>query len=52
MTVIEGFLSTLLPGQSDWREMKAGNSFEIEANCSFQIRAEAPVSYLCKYKRL
>ena len=50
MTIIEGFLNTLLPGQSDWKEMKAGDSFEIESGRSFKVKAEAQASYLCKYK--
>jgi uncharacterized protein YaiE (UPF0345 family) len=50
MTVIEGSLNTLLPGQSSWKLINAGDSFEIEAGKSFKVQADRQVSYLCKYK--
>ena len=50
MTVIEGSLNALLPGESDWKAVRAGESFEIEAGSSFKVQAGGQVSYLCKYK--
>ena len=50
MTIIEGSLKALVPGETSWRQVSAGESFEIEANKSFKVQAEAQVSYLCKYK--
>ncbi len=50
MTVIEGSLNTLLPGESNWKIVTAGESFEIEAGKSFKVQADRQVSYLCKYK--
>ncbi|HEY1008664.1 MAG: pyrimidine/purine nucleoside phosphorylase [Daejeonella sp.] len=50
MTVIEGALQVLLPGESAWELVKAGESFEIDAGSSFKVQAERQTSYLCKYK--
>lgn len=50
MLVIEGELKVLLSGNSEWKVYSAGQQFEVTANSSFKIRADAPTSYLCKYK--
>lgn len=50
MYVIEGELIAQLPGSAEWTSFKKGQSFEIDANKSFKVRAEKPCSYLCKYK--
>ena len=50
MTVIEGELIALLPGEQDWKSFTNGQSFEIPANASFKVKATAQTSYLCKYK--
>jgi hypothetical protein len=50
MYVIEGELIALLPGSTEWRSFKKGQSFEINANQSFKVRTKEQCSYLCKYK--
>ncbi|SKB42564.1 pyrimidine/purine nucleoside phosphorylase [Daejeonella lutea] len=50
MRVIEGSLKARLPGEIDWKLINAGESFEIDADCTFDVQADAQVSYLCKYK--
>ncbi len=50
MTVIEGTLEALLPGQSQWQTFTNGQVFEIEANTSFKVKTEVQSSYLCTYK--
>ncbi len=50
MTIIEGSLDVLLPGESDWKKIKAGESFAIDADSSFKVQTQAQTSYLCKYK--
>jgi len=50
MTVIEGELIALLPNAKDWAVYKNGQSFEVEANTSFKVKAGAQTSYLCKYR--
>lgn len=50
MTVIEGELIALLPGASEEKSFKKGDSFEVEANSSFKVKAVGQTSYLCQYK--
>ena len=50
MTVIEGQLDALLPGESEWQSFTAGQSFEVEANTTFKVKSYVQSSYLCKYK--
>lgn len=50
MTIIEGSLYALLPGESDWRLVHAGGQFDISAGQTFKVRAESQTSYLCKYR--
>ena len=50
MTVIEGELIALLPGENAEQSYKAGESFEVEANSSFKVKAVVQTSYLCVYK--
>jgi uncharacterized protein YaiE (UPF0345 family) len=50
MTVIEGQLDALLPGESEWQSFTAGQSFKVEANTSFKVKSHVQSSYLCKYK--
>lgn len=51
MKVIEGTLHALLPGgDSTWQAYTNGESFEIEANQNFKVKADTQVSYLCKYR--
>ena len=50
MVVIEGELTALLPGESEWKSFRNAQSFEVPANSSFKVRAENQTSYLCKYK--
>ncbi len=50
MIVIEGELLALLPGQSEWKSFKNSESFEVEADSSFKVRATSQTAYLCKYK--
>ena len=49
MTVIEGELIALLPGETTWKSFTNGSSFEVEANTSFKVKSVGQTSYLCKY---
>jgi len=49
MIVIEGVLEVKLDGQNEWVSYGAGQSFEVEANSSFQVKTAGQSSYLCKY---
>jgi uncharacterized protein YaiE (UPF0345 family) len=50
MTIIEGQMEALLPGEQDWQTFTGGQSFEIEANTSFKVKTTVQSSYLCKYR--
>ncbi|NVM65733.1 hypothetical protein FHW88_004037 [Mucilaginibacter sp. SG538B] len=50
MTVIEGSLEALLPGQNQWQTFTNGQVFEVEANTSFKVKTEIQSSYLCTYR--
>ena len=50
MTVIEGELIALLPGATEEISYKSGESFEVNANTSFKVKAVGQTSYLCVYK--
>lgn len=50
MTVITGKMVVRLPGSNDWKEFKAGETFEVPANQKFQLKIPADVSYLCLYR--
>jgi uncharacterized protein YaiE (UPF0345 family) len=50
MTVIEGELVALLPGQEEWKSYTNGQSFEVPANASFKVKSQGQTSYLCKYQ--
>jgi uncharacterized protein YaiE (UPF0345 family) len=50
MTVIEGQLEALLPGEDEWQSYTDGQSFEIEANTSFKVKTHVQSSYLCNYR--
>ncbi|MGF7077974.1 pyrimidine/purine nucleoside phosphorylase [Mucilaginibacter sp. UYCu711] len=50
MTVIEGELVALLPGEANWETFTNGQSFEVPANTSFKVKSKNQTSYLCKYR--
>ena len=49
MSVTSGALTVLLPGNSQWQTVNAGDSFEVEANQTFQVKVEVETAYLCLY---
>ena len=49
MTVTSGKLTVMLPDSDKWEEFLAGQSFTVEANTKFKVKAEDQTSYLCQY---
>jgi len=47
--IISGSADVLLPHTSDWRNIKIGESFKVDANTHFQIRSTEIVDYICSY---
>ena len=50
MTVTSGSLTVKLPGKNDWKTFNQGETFTVEANQSFGVKADTETSYLCKYE--
>ncbi|ALO36299.1 hypothetical protein CMT41_17325 [Colwellia sp. MT41] len=49
MEITAGECEVLLSGASDWQSISAGQSFNVEANSSFEIKAKTLVDYCCTY---
>jgi uncharacterized protein YaiE (UPF0345 family) len=50
MTVVSGSLTVVLPGETQSKTFKAGETFIVEANQRFKVSAPVEMSYLCKYE--
>ena len=50
MTIVEGLLMVKLPGQEEFEAFKDGETFEVAANSSFDVKCTGQVAYLCKYR--
>ena len=50
MTVTSGSLTVKLPGSDAWQTFKNGETFIVEANQSFQVKADVETAYLCMYE--
>lgn len=50
MTVVSGSMDALLPGETEWKTVSQGQSFEIEANVKFQVRLQGQTAYFCTYE--
>ncbi len=49
MEVLNGEMTVLLPGSSDWKTFKPGDAFEVPANSSFKLKITAVADYCCSY---
>lgn len=49
MIVVEGEMEVKLPNASEWKIFKAGESYTIDANKTFQVKVNLQTSYLCQY---
>lgn len=49
MTVVSGSLEITLKGESQSKLYQAGESFEVEANSSFNVKVVEQTAYLCTY---
>jgi uncharacterized protein YaiE (UPF0345 family) len=50
MSIVSGRTSVLLPGETSWREVKAGEKFVVPANSKFGIKALEESAYLCQFR--
>ena len=51
MTVVNGELVVKLPGKDTWQTFVSGQTFEVEANQSFDLKVTVDTAYLCQYVR-
>ncbi|WP_085833015.1 pyrimidine/purine nucleoside phosphorylase [Clostridium merdae] len=49
MEILAGTVKVLLPGETEWQSISAGESFSVPANSKFQIEMQEPVDYCCSY---
>ena len=50
MSVVSGVLSVKLPGETAYRDYRAGQSFTVAAGEKFQLKVAADAAYLCLYR--
>ena len=50
MRIISGAMSVKLPGSDRWQDVKVGDTFVVDKNKKFQLKAAANVAYLCLYR--
>ena len=49
MEILGGVLKALLPGESAWRTVRGGESFEVPANAKFSLNVATLTDYCCSY---
>lgn len=49
MEIQGGEVEVLLPGESDWKTFKGGESFEVPGDSSFGIKALSVADYCCSF---
>lgn len=49
MTITSGKLDVQLPGESEWKTYKTGETFRVEKDVKFKVKAEKQVAYYCLY---
>jgi uncharacterized protein YaiE (UPF0345 family) len=49
MTVVDGKLVVKLSGSDDWQEFTNGQSFNVAANSSFDVKVPQQTAYHCTY---
>ena len=50
MTVISGMFTVLLPGETEWKKYKEGETFIVEKDSNFKLEVKEPSAYRCVYK--
>lgn len=49
MEITAGEVSILLPGEGEWKTVRGGESFKVDANASFKIEVKTLADYCCSY---
>jgi uncharacterized protein YaiE (UPF0345 family) len=50
MEMLAGEVEVLLPNETEWKTIPAGESFDVPANSKFGIKVRTPADYCCSYK--
>jgi uncharacterized protein YaiE (UPF0345 family) len=49
MEILSGELEVLLPGETAWKTIKGGESFEAAANSTFKLKIKTLTDYCCSF---
>lgn len=49
MEILSGELDVLLPGESKWKTIGSGQSFEVAANSKFKLKVRNLSDYCCSF---
>lgn len=49
MEIMSGRLEVLLPGETKWKTIKGGESFEVPAHSKFRLKVETLTDYCCSF---
>jgi uncharacterized protein YaiE (UPF0345 family) len=49
MEILSGDLDVLLPGESAWRTISSGQSFEVAPNAKFRLKVHKLSDYCCSF---
>ncbi len=49
MEITSGVLEVLLPGETEWQAVKGGESFNVPADSSFDVKVLEITDYCCSY---
>lgn len=49
MEISAGKLEILLPGQTSWQKVEAGDAFEVPAESNFKLKIFETTDYCCSY---
>jgi uncharacterized protein YaiE (UPF0345 family) len=50
MEILAGELKVLLPGESDWREIRGEGVFTVPAKTKFKLQVSVVTDYCCSYE--
>ena len=49
MEILAGELEVMLPGETTWKTVRGGESFEVPANSKFSLNIASLTDYCCSY---
>ena len=49
MEILSGELDVLLPGETSWKAVKGGQSFDVAPNAKFKLKVKKLTDYCCSY---